>query len=222
MAHGEKIVFSGLGDDLPPPAQPFAPQQQQQPSPPQLPTAGNLNIIIKEQDHAVFKRKGADLLIRKTLTLNEALTGFSFVITHLDQRKVVVKSKPGEIISPLGPPGGKGSVKMIPNEGMPSRGNPFVRGNLYVHFTVQFPTDGELSHDVITTLRQLLPGRPPEEENAHENVGEEATAAAAAEVVHTTNTDIRNFGKGGMAYSDSTTTSDSDESIPEGVQCQQS
>lgn len=189
MRDGDKIVFAGLGDEPP------------------HKEAGNLNFIVKEQQHQVFKRKGADLLVRKTLTLNEALTGFSFAITHLDQRKVIVKSKPGEIVAPL--EGAKGFVKMIPNEGMPSRGNPFMRGNLYVHFTVQFPKEGELSPEVLDALRRLLPGRPPELDETE-----------AADIVHMTPTDMRNFGKGGMTYSNDG--SDTDDSVPEGVQCQQS
>jgi len=40
--------------------------------------AGDLHIRIKIKKHAVFERKGADLYYKKTITLLEALTGFSF------------------------------------------------------------------------------------------------------------------------------------------------
>lgn len=48
------------------------------------------------QDHPVFRRKGADLVIEKTLTLVEALCGFDFYITHMDKRRLRVKSNPGQ------------------------------------------------------------------------------------------------------------------------------
>merc|ERR1739838_237582 len=43
------------------------------------------------------------------------------------------------------------------NEGMPSRGNPFVKGNLHILFRVRFPDDNELSKKQITALQKLLP-----------------------------------------------------------------
>lgn len=39
--------------------------------------AGDINFVIQEKEHELFKRKGADLLITKELTLNQALCGFS-------------------------------------------------------------------------------------------------------------------------------------------------
>lgn len=192
MKHGEKVVFQGLGDDQP------------------RVQAGNVNFVVKEREHETFKRKGADLLMHKTLTLNEALTGFSFAVTHLDKRQIVVQSKPGEVIPALGSTG-KAFVKMIPNEGMPSRGNPFVRGNLYVHFSVKFPSDGELSGDAVDALRKFLPGRPPEPTYNEDE----------AELVQLSHTDMRNFGKGGAPAQVSDSES-SDDGMREGVQCQQS
>jgi DnaJ family protein A protein 2 len=40
----------------------------------------------------VFKRKGSDLIMEKTLSLAESLCGFCFTITHLDQRVLKVRS----------------------------------------------------------------------------------------------------------------------------------
>lgn len=36
--------------------------------------------------------------MEKEITLIEALTGLELVITHLDGRKIRIKSKPGEVI----------------------------------------------------------------------------------------------------------------------------
>lgn len=40
----------------------------------------------------MFKRKGSDLIMEKTLSLAESLCGFCFTITHLDQRVLKVRS----------------------------------------------------------------------------------------------------------------------------------
>jgi len=45
---------------------------------------GDLIVIIEEKEHEIFKRKKADLVMIKKLTLKEALTGYKFMITHLD------------------------------------------------------------------------------------------------------------------------------------------
>lgn len=39
-------------------------------------------------------------MFEKEITLIEALTGVDFVITHLDDRKIRIKNKPGEVIKP--------------------------------------------------------------------------------------------------------------------------
>merc|ERR1740130_1009673 len=62
---------------------------------------GDVNFIIKEQEHAVFKRKGADLFIEREISLVEALCGFELELTHLDNRKLLIKTSPGEIVKPL-------------------------------------------------------------------------------------------------------------------------
>jgi len=38
--------------------------------------AGDVVFVLKQQEHAVFKRKGADLFVEKTISLQEALCGF--------------------------------------------------------------------------------------------------------------------------------------------------
>lgn len=45
----------------------------------------------------MFRRKGADLVIEKNLTLVESLCGFDFAITHMDKRSLRVKSNPGQV-----------------------------------------------------------------------------------------------------------------------------
>jgi len=62
---------------------------------------GDVVFVVKEQEHPEFKRKGADLFVERTITLVEALCGFSLELVHLDGRKLIIKSSPGEIVKPM-------------------------------------------------------------------------------------------------------------------------
>jgi DnaJ family protein A protein 2 len=193
MKHNQKIVFRGLADEKP------------------NMEAGDVNFIIQEKEHEVFKRKGADLLITKTLSLNEALCGFEWIVKHLDGREVLIKSKPGEVIKPEAS-SQHPFVKIVPNEGMPSHGNPFVKGNLYVLFRVEFPSDNELSEKAVKELKKVLPRPAMDVAYDEDNV----------EVVHLDHADVKNFGKGGATSHDNNYDSDEDGEGPGQVQCQQS
>merc|ERR1740127_16250 len=63
--------------------------------------AGDVIFVLKQQEHADFKRRGADLFIERKISLVEALCGFEMEITHLDGRKLLIKSAPGDIVKPL-------------------------------------------------------------------------------------------------------------------------
>merc|ERR1712093_24718 len=58
-------------------------------------------FVLKEQEHKEFKRRGADLFIERKISLVEALCGFELEVTHLDGRKLIVKTAPGEITRPM-------------------------------------------------------------------------------------------------------------------------
>merc|ERR1740127_113349 len=62
--------------------------------------AGDVVFLLKQQEHAIFKRKGADLYMEKKISLVEALCGFELELTHLDGRKLLIKTAPGEIVKP--------------------------------------------------------------------------------------------------------------------------
>lgn len=57
--HNQKVTFRGMADEMP------------------GRETGDVHFIIQEKEHDVFKRKGADLLLMKDISLNQALTGFS-------------------------------------------------------------------------------------------------------------------------------------------------
>jgi len=193
MKNGQKVVFRGMADEKP------------------NMEAGDINFIVQEKEHASFKRKGADLLMTKTLSLNEALCGFEWSLIHLDGREIIIKSRPGEVIKSESF-GGQPFVKIVSGEGMPSHGNPFVKGNLYVLFTVEFPSEGELNQNTTQALKELLP-KP----NMAIDYDEDEV-----EVVHLDQGDVKSFGKGGAAQSSDAYDSDDEGPGQGNVQCQQS
>ena len=73
---------------------------------------GDVVIQVNEEAHPLYKRRGADLLIEKEISLLEALTGVDFVLTHLDDRKIRIKNKAGEVIKP-------DDIKTVEGHGMP-------------------------------------------------------------------------------------------------------
>ena len=93
---------------------------------------GDVVVEINIEPHKVFTRVGADLKIKKEITLLEALTGFSFVLTHLDGKHFLINSYQNEIISP-------GATKTIHEKGMPYYNQTFKTGHLYIEFSIVFP-----------------------------------------------------------------------------------
>lgn len=94
--------------------------------------AGDVIIVCQEQPHKRFKRKGADLLMEKTITLGEALLGVDFQIDHLDGTKMRVKNTPGEVIKPE-------ELKTLLGKGLPFHKKQWEFGNMYIIFKVKFP-----------------------------------------------------------------------------------
>lgn len=93
---------------------------------------GDVIIIVQELPHKTFKRKGADLLIEKEISLFESLTGVDFVITHLDGNKLRIRNTPGEVIKP-------DEIKTVEDKGLPFHKQSYKNGNLFVLFKVKFP-----------------------------------------------------------------------------------
>lgn len=98
----------------------------------------------------------------------------------------------------------------VDNEGMPSRGNPFVKGSLYVTFHIQFPE--HIDPLVAAQIQKLLPDPVIQEDYDPEEVEEHFLEAA----------DLRQFGKGGATEQVSEYDSDEEGGPGAPVQCQQS
>jgi DnaJ family protein A protein 2 len=128
--HGHHVIFTGEGDELP------------------GALAGDLVVELDIAKHTVFTRNGADLVIFKTITLYEALTGCSFEVEHLDGSKIVISTKPGDVITPK-------MKKQIKGKGMPYYKDAMSHGNLYVEFNVEFPKNGEIKN--LEGLAKILP-----------------------------------------------------------------
>lgn len=110
---------------------------------------GDVVVVIKEKKHDRFMRRHDDLLIKKKITLSQALLGCSFPIKHLDERTLIVETPKGQVIMP-------NSVKQVDREGMPNRSNPYSRGSLFVHFEVIFPKEN-IPAELRTALAKELP-----------------------------------------------------------------
>lgn len=124
-------------------------------------------FVLKEKEHPDFKRRNADLLLQKEITLVEALTGFSFTLTHLDGREIVISTTPGKVIKP-------NEVMVIDGEGMPYLGNPFTKGKLFIVFSIKFP-ETPFSEAQVRVLKSVLPPSPAASLPDNEEEAEEVT-----------------------------------------------
>lgn len=113
---------------------------------------GDVIVVVSEQEHSRFMRKGADLYVEREVSLADALTGFRLVISHLDGRRLIVRSKPGEVLQPQGGT----ALKAVSGGGMPIHQDPFKFGNLFLILSIRFPQSIDPSFGA--HLRQLLGG----------------------------------------------------------------
>lgn len=110
---------------------------------------GDVVFTVRIAKHPLFHREGADLGMKQNITLAEALCGYEFTVKHLSGKTLVVKSSPGEIVSP-------GALKVLTGYGLPQRGQSFVKGNLYIQFSISFPVPQSLDETKIEALRKTL------------------------------------------------------------------
>ena len=136
--HGEKYVFHGEGDEFP------------------GAETGDVVVLCDLQEHKLFKRKGADLLFEKKITLAEALTGVDFTFKHLDGKKIRVRTNKGDVVKP-------NSLMTMKELGLPFHKKSYEFGNMYILFKVEFPN--HLKDDQVTQLAKVLkaPKRSKEE-----------------------------------------------------------
>jgi DnaJ family protein A protein 2 len=110
---------------------------------------GDVHVEMFIEKHPDFIRKGADLMYKVDISILQALTGVSFVINHLDGKKILIKSNPEEIIKPM-------VLKTVKELGMPFHNAPFRYGHLYIEFNIIFPE--KLDEKEVKIITEILRG----------------------------------------------------------------
>ncbi|XP_044751470.1 dnaJ homolog shv [Coccinella septempunctata] len=107
---------------------------------------GDLVLKIKTEPHPVFERRGDDLYTNITISLQDALTGFTMELKHLDGHMVsITRDKitwPGARIRKKG-------------EGMPNNSNNNLYGILIITVDVEFPKT-ELTDEQKEDIKKIL------------------------------------------------------------------
>jgi DnaJ family protein A protein 2 len=138
MTEKARITLKGAGDE-----QPGA-------------ETGDVVFILHTKDHPTFDRSGSDLRTTVSITLSEALLGFSRVLlTHLDGRGITLNNPEHKPIS-------SGDIIVIKGEGMPTHKFPDQKGDLYIMFEVEMPDKDWLSKVDKKALEALLPPKKPD------------------------------------------------------------
>nr|QBK87310.1 MAG: chaperone protein [Marseillevirus LCMAC201] len=134
MKNGQQVVFHGEADEEPG-VEP-----------------GDIVLIIQQKEHKVFKCVGNDLICEYTISLTEALTGYSLTIKHLDGDRYIHLSSNREMIKP-------GDIRKVRGEGMPVYNQLFEKGNLYIVFNINFPPKNwfdSIGATKMKTLKDIL------------------------------------------------------------------
>jgi DnaJ family protein A protein 2 len=105
---------------------------------------GDVKVFIKVVNRTEFEREGLDLIYNKTISLKEALCGFSFDLTYIDGRTFKINNGNGNVIA-------ANYRKVIPSMGIARDEN---RGNLIINFDVVFPE--KLHDEQVKSLQEIL------------------------------------------------------------------
>lgn len=116
---------------------------------------GDLIFILQQRPHHIFTRKGNDLAVEMTITLEEAIFGVNRDIQHLDGSRVSFQSAQGSDRKSLWIE--TGDVQVLKGKGMPIQKTHDEFGNLYVQYRVEMPkSTNQLSDEERQQLRDLL------------------------------------------------------------------
>jgi len=105
---------------------------------------GDVRVIFTIKNTTKMERKGLDLWYTHSITLKEALCGFSFHLEYLRGQILQLNNPAGNIVSPY-------YKKVMPEMGMKRDEQ---TGNLVLAFMIQFPTT--LPESSIESLKTLL------------------------------------------------------------------
>lgn len=105
---------------------------------------GDIKIFIKIVNDTNFVREGLNLVCQKDISLKEALTGFKYELTYLNDQILSMNNNGDVIITPS-------FVKVIPNYGFERSGQ---KGNLIIKFNIQFPK--HLTNEQREEIKKIL------------------------------------------------------------------
>jgi DnaJ-class molecular chaperone len=105
---------------------------------------GDVRIMVQVANHSKLVRRGLDLYYTHTISLKEALCGFSFEVDYLQGKSFTINNTPGNIVQP-------NYKKVVPQLGMKRESSV---GNLIIEFNIKFPTS--LPQETLNTLSSLL------------------------------------------------------------------
>ncbi|TNJ27429.1 Chaperone protein DnaJ subfamily A [Giardia muris] len=166
---GFQIPFYGEGD--------WAPDMQ----------TGDLVVVVKEKSNKVFVRKQADLFMKRVVSLEEALCGAAITFSHVNGENVTIFTKPGETIS-------QGQILACRGLGMPVQGAAHEFGNLFIEFSVAYPSN--LDAEKRAAIVKII-GTPSTQQSisAAATIAEDgATKFHLTEMDHTQRTNVCNKG----------------------------
>uniref|UniRef100_A0A7S3VIA0 J domain-containing protein n=1 Tax=Dunaliella tertiolecta TaxID=3047 RepID=A0A7S3VIA0_DUNTE len=107
---------------------------------------GDLQFVVRTLPNAQWERRGHDLLVNQTISLVDALTGFTKTLKHLDDHEVTLSAT--GVTRP-------GDYHYIKGEGMPHFDDELRKGDLWVQYSVSFPA--ELTESQKETIKSLFP-----------------------------------------------------------------
>ena len=105
---------------------------------------GDVKVFITVTNTTEFSRDGLNIAIKKSITLKEALCGFTFELSHINGKTYKFNNSKGNVIC-------NDYKKNIPKLGFKRDGH---CGDLIITFAVEFPE--KLSDDQIDKIAELL------------------------------------------------------------------
>jgi DnaJ-class molecular chaperone len=104
---------------------------------------GDVKVVVKVENTTGFQRSGLDLVLSKSISIKEALCGFTFELKYITGRTYTINNNAGNIIP-------NGYKKIIPSMGFSRDGH---TGNLVIVFDVKFPE--KLSDESLEALKKI-------------------------------------------------------------------
>ena len=103
-----------------------------------------VKILVKLLTHNVYARDGLDIIYTSNISFKESITGFNFILKHLNGKSYKIKNVNNEIIH--------NNTKIIMNNLGFQRDS--IIGKLIIKFNINYPK--ALNQNIIDKLKELL------------------------------------------------------------------